>query len=160
MCFLNFFCIRYYAHNDVFCLLYFMSLLNKKSDSFFLNTILIISVFIPSLSRFFLLPGSGSTFPKVDRIWPNVRIRLLDKRISIEKQFKRIYKSRNVPGQNWWSLTSFCLYLSMSYLGAAMCIISTAQQARPKVRGHSEPLRPQLTRSSTLKNIIELQTIK
>ena len=30
-------------------------------------------------------------------------------------------------------------YLSMSYLGAAMCIISTAQQASPKVRGHREP---------------------
>ena len=29
--------------------------------------------------------------------------------------------------------------LSMSYLGAAICIISTAQQARPKVRGHNEP---------------------
>lgn len=29
--------------------------------------------------------------------------------------------------------------LSISYRGAAMCIISTAQQARPKVRGHSEP---------------------
>ena len=27
----------------------------------------------------------------------------------------------------------------MSYLGAAMCIISTAQQANPKVRGHREP---------------------
>merc|ERR1719266_1358114 len=41
-------------------------------------------------------------------------------------------------------------YLSMSYLGAAMCIISTAQQASPKVRGHREPFLPQLTRSSTL----------
>ena len=30
-------------------------------------------------------------------------------------------------------------HLSMSYLGAAMCIISTAQHARPKVRGHREP---------------------
>ena len=30
-------------------------------------------------------------------------------------------------------------YRSMSYRGAAMCIISTAQQARPNVSGHSEP---------------------
>ena len=30
-------------------------------------------------------------------------------------------------------------HLSMSYLGAAMCIISTAQHASPKVRGHREP---------------------
>lgn len=29
--------------------------------------------------------------------------------------------------------------LSMSYRGAAMCIISTAQQAKPKVMGHKEP---------------------
>lgn len=36
----------------------------------------------------------------------------------------------------------------MSYRGAAMCIISTAQQARPKVNGHKEPLRPQLRTSS------------
>ncbi len=32
----------------------------------------------------------------------------------------------------------------------AACIISTAQQARPKVMGHSEPLRAQLASSSTL----------
>ena len=31
------------------------------------------------------------------------------------------------------------VHLSMSYLGAAMCIISTAQHASPKVRGHREP---------------------
>ena len=30
-------------------------------------------------------------------------------------------------------------HLSMSYLGAAMCIISTAQHARPNVKGHREP---------------------
>lgn len=30
--------------------------------------------------------------------------------------------------------------LSMSYLGAAMCIISTAQQAKPNVNGHIELL--------------------
>ena len=41
-------------------------------------------------------------------------------------------------------------YLSMSYLGAAMCIISTAQHARPKVSGHSELFLPQLARSSSL----------
>jgi len=39
---------------------------------------------------------------------------------------------------------------SMSYRGAAKCIISTAQQARPKVRGQMELLRAQLSRSSTL----------
>jgi hypothetical protein len=38
----------------------------------------------------------------------------------------------------------------MSYRAAAECIISTAQQARPKVMGQREPLRAQLTRSSTL----------
>ena len=31
-----------------------------------------------------------------------------------------------------------------------MCIISTAQQASPKVSGQREPFRPQFTRSSTL----------
>lgn len=36
----------------------------------------------------------------------------------------------------------------MSYLGAAMCIISTAQQARPNVNGQIEPLRPQFRTSS------------
>ena len=30
-------------------------------------------------------------------------------------------------------------HLSMSYLGAAICIISTAQHASPNVRGHREP---------------------
>merc|ERR1719232_1688843 len=43
-------------------------------------------------------------------------------------------------------------HLAMSYLGAAICIISTAQQARPKVRGHNEPFLPQFTKSSTLAN--------
>mmetsp|Transcript_97003 Transcript_97003/g.259138 ORF Transcript_97003/g.259138 Transcript_97003/m.259138 type:complete len:166 (+) Transcript_97003:232-729(+) len=38
---------------------------------------------------------------------------------------------------------------SMSYREAAACIISTAQQASPNVMGQSEPLRAQLTRSST-----------
>ena len=33
--------------------------------------------------------------------------------------------------------------LSMSYLLTAACIISTAQQASPKVNGHSEPARAQ-----------------
>ena len=37
----------------------------------------------------------------------------------------------------------------MSYLGAAMCIISTAQQARPKVRGHREPCKPVIRSSQT-----------
>ena len=36
------------------------------------------------------------------------------------------------------------------YLGAAICIISTAQQAKPKVKGQREHFRPQFTRSSTL----------
>ena len=53
-------------------------------------------------------------------------------------------------------MTSACLgealkttpYLSMSYLGAAMCIISTAQHAKPKVKGHKEFLRPQFAKSS------------
>jgi hypothetical protein len=39
--------------------------------------------------------------------------------------------------------------LSKSYRAAPECIISTAQHARPKVIGHIEPLRAQLTRSST-----------
>ena len=46
-------------------------------------------------------------------------------------------------------MTSDCLgdgrntapYLSKSYLEEAVCIISTAQQARPKVIGQSEPER-------------------
>lgn len=38
----------------------------------------------------------------------------------------------------------------MSYLGAAICIISTAQHAKPKVIGHKEVLRPQFRRSSNL----------
>jgi len=37
----------------------------------------------------------------------------------------------------------------MSYLDVAECIISTAQQANPKVMGQSEPLRAQFTNSST-----------
>jgi hypothetical protein len=39
--------------------------------------------------------------------------------------------------------------LSRSYRAAPECIISTAQHASPKVIGHMEPLRAQLTRSST-----------
>ena len=39
--------------------------------------------------------------------------------------------------------------LSKSYRAAPECIISTAQHARPNVIGHMEPLRAQLTRSST-----------
>uniref|UniRef100_T1JC09 FCP1 homology domain-containing protein n=1 Tax=Strigamia maritima TaxID=126957 RepID=T1JC09_STRMM len=39
---------------------------------------------------------------------------------------------------------------SMSYLGAAICIISTAQQANPNVSGQTEPFRPQFSKSSTL----------
>jgi len=38
----------------------------------------------------------------------------------------------------------------MSYLGAAACIISTAQHARPNVIGQREPFLAQLTRSSSL----------
>ena len=37
---------------------------------------------------------------------------------------------------------------SISYLGAAKCIISTAQHAKPKVIGHNELRRPQFTISS------------
>eukprot|EP00520_Triparma_pacifica_P005502 CAMPEP_0118653132 /NCGR_PEP_ID=MMETSP0785-20121206/11675_1 /TAXON_ID=91992 /ORGANISM="Bolidomonas pacifica, Strain CCMP 1866" /LENGTH=80 /DNA_ID=CAMNT_0006545669 /DNA_START=303 /DNA_END=542 /DNA_ORIENTATION=- len=37
----------------------------------------------------------------------------------------------------------------MSYLLAALCIISTAQQASPNVIGHRLPFLAQLTRSST-----------
>ena len=58
-------------------------------------------------------------------------------------------------------MTSLCLglalntipNLSMSYLLAAECIISTAQQARPKVMGQREPLRAQFTRSSTRETV-------
>eukprot|EP00519_Triparma_laevis_P015307 CAMPEP_0182491424 /NCGR_PEP_ID=MMETSP1321-20130603/877_1 /TAXON_ID=91990 /ORGANISM="Bolidomonas sp., Strain RCC1657" /LENGTH=87 /DNA_ID=CAMNT_0024693705 /DNA_START=416 /DNA_END=679 /DNA_ORIENTATION=- len=39
--------------------------------------------------------------------------------------------------------------LSMSYREAALCIISTAQHARPNVIGQSDPLRAQFTKSST-----------
>lgn len=38
--------------------------------------------------------------------------------------------------------------LSISYRDAAACIISTAQQAKPNVMGHIEPLRAQFTSSS------------
>lgn len=39
--------------------------------------------------------------------------------------------------------------LSKSYLAAPVCIISTAQQARPKVIGQIDPRRAQFIRSST-----------
>ena len=46
---------------------YYSCVSNKKLISFKKNYILIISVdFYASISQFFLLPGSGSTFPKVD----------------------------------------------------------------------------------------------
>lgn len=38
---------------------------------------------------------------------------------------------------------------SKSYLAAPVCIISTAQHARPKVMGHREPRRTQFKRLST-----------
>ena len=38
---------------------------------------------------------------------------------------------------------------SWSYLGAEVCIISTAQQASPKVTGHMDPVRAQFMRAST-----------
>lgn len=55
------------------------------------------------------------------------------------------------------TMTSDCLGLglkispnrSISYLAAATCIISTAQQARPKVMGQMDPLLAQFIRSST-----------
>ena len=37
--------------------------------------------------------------------------------------------------------------LSMSYLGAAKCIISTAQQARPNVIGHMDPCKQEFYQS-------------
>jgi hypothetical protein len=40
--------------------------------------------------------------------------------------------------------------LSISYLLTAACIISTAQQAKPKVRGHKEPALAQFTNDKTL----------
>ncbi|GMN37026.1 hypothetical protein TIFTF001_006481 [Ficus carica] len=39
--------------------------------------------------------------------------------------------------------------LSKSYLEAPVCIISTAQQASPNVKGQRDPLLAQFTRSST-----------
>ena len=58
-------------------------------------------------------------------------------------------------------ITSLCLglalktipNLSISYLLAAECIISTAQHARPNVMGQREPLRAQFTRSSTRETV-------
>ena len=38
----------------------------------------------------------------------------------------------------------------MSYLLTAACIISTAQHAKPKVKGHNEPARAQVISDSTL----------
>src|SRR3990167_6102981 len=54
-------------------------------------------------------------------------------------------------------ITSDCLGLglniipkrSKSYLAAPVCIISTAQQAKPKVIGHIEPVLAQVTNLST-----------
>lgn len=40
--------------------------------------------------------------------------------------------------------------LSMSYRLVAACIISTAQQARPKVKGHNDPALDQLISVSVL----------
>lgn len=40
--------------------------------------------------------------------------------------------------------------LSMSYRLTAACIISTAQQARPNVKGHRDPARAQVISDSTL----------
>ena len=40
--------------------------------------------------------------------------------------------------------------LSISYLLTAACIISTAQQASPKVKGHREPALAHETKDSTL----------
>ncbi len=65
----------------------------------------------------------------------------------------------NVPAT---IITSDCLglarntipNLSISYLEAALCIISTAQQARPNVIGQIEPLRAQFTRASNLDKTI------
>jgi len=39
--------------------------------------------------------------------------------------------------------------LSISYRLTAACIISTAQQARPKVRGHNDPARAQVIKDKT-----------
>lgn len=36
----------------------------------------------------------------------------------------------------------------MSYLGAPICIISTAQQAKPNIRGNIEHFLPQFNKSS------------
>jgi hypothetical protein len=38
---------------------------------------------------------------------------------------------------------------SISYLLTAACIISTAQQAKPKVKGHKEPARAQFINDKT-----------
>jgi len=40
----------------------------------------------------------------------------------------------------------------MSYRLTAACIISTAQQAKPNVRGHKEPARAQVISDSTLED--------
>ena len=42
---------------------------------------------------------------------------------------------------------------SISYLLTAACIISTAQQAKPNVRGHSEPALAQFINDKTLDDI-------
>ena len=52
-------------------------------------------------------------------------------------------KDDSIPEIKIVSFGNICVYmntnLSISYLGAAMCIISTAQHANPNVRGHKEP---------------------
>jgi hypothetical protein len=45
--------------------------------------------------------------------------------------------------------------LSRSYRGIDVCIISTAQQARPKVNGHKEPARAQ---EITEINLVEIHS--
>lgn len=47
--------------------------------------------------------------------------------------------------------------LSKSYLLTVVCIISTAQQARPKVKGHKEPFLTQEIRTFSLPNIYKLE---
>ena len=42
---------------------------------------------------------------------------------------------------------------SISYLLTAACIISTAQQAKPKVKGHKDPARDQLIKANVFEDI-------
>ena len=68
--FLIFFCKRYNTQTMFFwgnLWAYYSCVINKKKDFLKKNYILLISVvFYVRLSRFFLVPGSGSTFPEVD----------------------------------------------------------------------------------------------